>query len=104
MARAAATKRPPNEAVLATAPLDPVTEVAEEPEPEVGDAVFAAVVVARVALVPRTELLPPEPEPELEVATAKPEDTVPDADPEVEDPEDPLAVDVVLEDLLQVRS
>jgi len=88
-ARATAAKRAPKEAALAAAPLDEVMEVdLPELELDVDEAVLEAAAVARVALVPRTELLPPL----VEVATAKPEETVPESpepDPEEPDPEDP---------------
>jgi len=107
-AKAAAARRPPKEAVLAiAAPVG--TEVEEaEPEAPVLDAVTVALVPRTVLLLPEEEELEPELEdpdddpeddPEDEpVATAKPEVTVLEPDPEPDDPEpeaaDPEAVAV----------
>jgi len=87
-AKAKAANRPPMEAALATAPLELVMLEEEEVEPAADDAVLVepAAAVVRVALVPRTVLLPPT----LEVAIAKPEDAVPEAPtPDPADPDDP---------------
>lgn len=101
-AKAAATKRP-NEALLATAPLEEVMvledealelelELEPEPEPEVAvaPAVLDAADADRVALLPRTVLL----DPKLAVAIAKPEDT--ELEPE---PEDPVVLEEEVEEV-----
>lgn len=104
-AKTAPIKRPPMEAVLAMAPFDPtIEEPVAEMELEVVVAVFdaaAPVAVVLLLLVPLLELLPLAPE----VATAKPEDTLPE-EPElpVEVPLDPLALEVEVASLAgQVR-
>lgn len=90
MAKATAAKTPLKETALAMAPPVEETELLED---EADDPVDEAVLVdpapapleTLVALVPRTELLLPLPEPE--VATENPEDTVEDPGPEPEEPE-----------------
>jgi hypothetical protein len=100
--KAAATVRPlmeaaltiaPLAAVMVAEPLEPVDEAVLEEPAVVADAVW-------VALVPRTELLLPDPLLGLEVDTEKPEDTAledpkPDPDPEPDPtPDDPDPVEV----------
>jgi len=89
-AKATAANTPPMEAALAPAPLAVVTLLEAAPalelELEVEPAVLEEVAaVGTVAFDPTTVVLLPAPE----VGREKPEDAVPEAEPEPEDPEDP---------------